>query len=163
SLAADPQFRERFEREAKALAALAHQNILVVHDFGKERGVSYCVTELLEGETLRQRLIGERLTWRKSVETAAAIADGLAAAHAKGTVHRDIKPDNVFLTTDGQVKILDFGLARHEPRVTADDGPTAIKDGATAPGSVLGTVGYMAPEQVRGQLADARSDLFALG
>src|SRR5215510_15318706 len=154
----------RFEREARALAALSHPNILAVYDVGTERGTSYCVTELLEGHSLRERLRNERLPWRKAVETAASIADGLAAAHAKGIVHRDIKPENVFITGDGRLKILDFGLARHEAEANAGVAQAvAAPDQKTVEGSVLGTVGYMAPEQVRGEPADVRSDIFALG
>ena len=153
----------RFEREARALAALSHPNILAIFDFGTEGGITYAVTELLEGETLRHRLERERLPWRKSVETAAAIADGLAAAHGKGIVHRDIKPENIFITTDGRVKVLDFGLARVAEAAHAAEGATTLTDPGTAAGTVMGTVGYMAPEQVRGQAADARSDIFTLG
>src|SRR5438270_5890980 len=108
----DPARLARFEREAKAVAALAHPNILVLYDFGSDRGVSYAVTELLEGESLRGRMGRTALPWRKAVEIAASIADGLAAAHAKGIIHRDLKPENVFVTSDERVKILDFGLAR---------------------------------------------------
>jgi serine/threonine protein kinase/tetratricopeptide (TPR) repeat protein len=162
-LADDPERLARFEREARALAALSHPNILAIFDFGKEAGISYAVTELLEGETLRQRLTRERPPWRKTVEIAAAIADGLAAAHGKGISHRDLKPDNLFLTADGRVKVLDFGLARVEKQAQAGEGLNTWSDPGTAAGTVLGTVGYMAPEQVRGQPGDARSDIFALG
>jgi tetratricopeptide (TPR) repeat protein/TolB-like protein len=153
----------RFEREARAVAALAHPNVLAIHDFGKERGTPYAVMELLEGETLRQRVARAALPWRKALAIAAAIAEGLAAAHAKGIVHRDLKPENVFLTTDGRVKILDFGLARTEPEPgpQAETGPYA--PGLTETGAVMGTVGYLSPEQVRGEAVDARSDLFSLG
>src|SRR5207253_2745553 len=112
--AADAGRLARFEREAKAVAALDHPNILVLHDFSAHEGMCYAVTELLEGETLRQRLADGPLSWRHAVEIGAAIADGLAAAHAKGIIHRDLKPDNLFVTSDGRVKILDFGLARIE-------------------------------------------------
>jgi serine/threonine-protein kinase len=163
AVADDPERMARFEREARALAALSHPNILAIFDFGTDGGITYAVTELLEGETLRSRLERERLAWRKSVETAAAIADGLAAAHSKGIVHRDIKPDNIFITTDGRVKVLDFGLARVAESAHAAGGTTTLTDPGTAAGTVMGTVGYMAPEQVRGQSADARSDIFTLG
>jgi len=159
----DPERLARFEREARALAALSHPNILSIFDFGKDAGISYAVTELLEGETLRQRLTRERLPWRKAIEVAAAVADGLAAAHGKGVIHRDIKPENVFITSDGRVKVLDFGLARLQQPPAWGEASTALSDPGTAAGTVLGTVGYMAPEQVRGQVADARSDIFTLG
>jgi serine/threonine protein kinase len=162
TVADDPDRLARFEREARALAALSHPNILAIFDFGTEGGVTYAVTELLEGETLRQRFEHERLPWRRSVEISAAVAEGLAAAHGKGIVHRDIKPENIFITADGRVKVLDFGLARVEQAVRAAEG-TTVTDPGTAIGTVLGTVGYMAPEQVRGQAADARSDIFTLG
>jgi eukaryotic-like serine/threonine-protein kinase len=153
----------RFQREAKAVAALAHPNILVLFDFVSDRDVCYAVTELLQGETLRQRLAEAPLPWRKAVEIGASVAEGLAAAHAKGIIHRDLKPGNLFLTADGRVKILDFGLARIEPPTTpsGDTGPYIPAE--TETGVVMGTVGYMSPEQVRGQPVDARSDLFALG
>src|SRR6266849_31112 len=112
SLASNPDRQARFEREAKAVAALSHPNILAIHDYGTHGAVVYAVMELLEGETLRDRLIKGPIPWREAVEIGAAIADGLAAAHAKGIVHRDLKPENLFLTNDGRVKILDFGLAR---------------------------------------------------
>jgi len=177
-VAADPDRVARFEREAQVLAALSHPNILGIFDFGKEtlslRGaagpeaiptqeITYAVTELLEGETLRERLRRERLPWRKAVEIAAAIADGLAAAHGKGIIHRDLKPDNVFITSDGRVKILDFGLARLTVSPLAEAQTFTSPPPGTLAGAVLGTVGYMAPEQVRGEPADARSDIFALG
>ena len=161
----DPDRLARFEREAKAVAALAHPNILVLHDFGSDQGVTFVVTELLEGETLRQRIGPAGMPWRKAVELAVAIADGLAAAHVKGIVHRDLKPDNVFVTSDERVKILDFGLAKVlidsppiEPVETQSYIPAVTKTGA-----VMGTVPYMSPEQLRGQPVDARSDLFSFG
>jgi serine/threonine-protein kinase len=161
--AKDPGRLARFKREVKAVAALSHPNILAIHDYGTEQGVCFAVMELLEGETLRQRLTQAALPWRKAVQIGMAIADGLAAAHAKGIIHRDLKPENVFLTTDGRVKILDFGLARVEaqPSVSVATGP--YQPAITEEGEVMGTVGYMSPEQVRGQVADARSDIFALG
>jgi len=150
----------RFEQEARAASALNHPNILTVFDTGSQDGTVYLVTELLEGETLRERLAGGALPARKSTEIAIQVARGLAAAHERGIVHRDIKPENLFLTRDGRVKILDFGLARLQPSNLAE-APTILT--GTEPGVVLGTVGYMAPEQVRGQPADHRADLFALG
>jgi hypothetical protein len=163
-LSGDPEALARFEREAKAIAALSHPNILAVHDFGVERGTVYAVTELLEGETLRDRIGGGALPVRKAIDYALQLASGLAAAHDKGIVHRDLKPENLFLTHDGRLKILDFGLARTiapDPDLPLTQSPTARL--ATRPGTVLGTVGYMSPEQVRGRPADHRSDLFAFG
>ncbi len=159
-LAHDPQALTRFEREAKAVAALSHSNILAIYDIGSEGGFTYAVTELLEGETLRSRLSRGALDWRKAVETGIAIADGLSAAHAKGIIHRDLKPENTFLTEDGRVKILDFGLARSTGTSTAEK---AEAQTVTEEGMILGTAGYMSPEQVRGTPADARSDIFSLG
>jgi len=163
AVADEPERMARFEREARALAALSNPNILAIFDFGAEGGITYAVTELLEGETLRHRLERERLRWRKSVETAAAVADGLAAAHGKGIIHRDIKLDNIFITTDGRVKVLDFGLARVTETAHAAEDATTRTDPGTATGTAMGTAAYMAPEQVRGQAADARSDIFTLG
>ena len=162
-LAADPEALARFEREAKAVAALSHPNILAIHDFGSQGGTSYAVTELLEGETLRARLAGGSLPLTKTLQIATEIAQGVAAAHEKRIVHRDLKPENVFVATDGRVKILDFGLARHVAPLVGDapDSPTELR--RTDPGMVRGTVGYMSPEQVRGQAADERSDIFSLG
>ncbi|MBW3598616.1 MAG: protein kinase [Planctomycetes bacterium] len=153
----------RFEREAKAVAALAHPNILVLYDIGCEQGMPFAVTELLDGSTLRGRLAGASLPWREAVELGAAVAAGLAAAHAKGIIHRDIKPENLFVTHEGRLKILDFGLARLE-NPAADSGRTQPHGaGETMPGNVVGTVGYMSPEQLRGLPLDGRSDLFSLG
>jgi serine/threonine-protein kinase len=161
--AQDPNQRARFEREAKAVAALSHPNILAIHDLGTHEGVMYAVMELLEGETLRCPLTRGPMPWREVVEVGVAIADGLAAAHAKGIVHRDIKPENLFLIVDGRVKILDFGLARIDPAAITADETGPYEPAATNPGTVMGTVGYMSPEQVRGQRAEAPSDLFSLG
>jgi serine/threonine protein kinase/tetratricopeptide (TPR) repeat protein len=159
-LAQDPQSLARFEREAKAVAALSHPNILAIYDIGREHDVTYAVTELLEGESLRSRLGRGALGWRKAAEIGIAIADGLSAAHSKGITHRDLKPENIFLTDDGRVKILDFGLARTAAASAAEkaEAPTV-----TEQGMILGTIGYMSPEQVRGVPADARSDIFSLG
>ena len=154
---------ERFEREAKALARLSHPNIVAIHELGQDGDTRYVVTELLLGETLRARLMREHLPWRKAVEIAAAVADGLAAAHAQGIVHRDIKPENLFLTEGGQPRVLDFGIARIDP-AREPDGRTGTQPGsATDAGVVIGTAGYMSPEQARGEPGDARSDIFALG
>ncbi len=161
-LASDPEALARFEREAKAVAALSHPNVLGLFDLGKEGETAYAVTELLVGQTLRQRLEEGLLPQRKALEYALQVAQGLAAAHEKGIVHRDLKPENLFLTTDGRVKILDFGLAKvtgAEPENTRS--PTAVA--ATEPGTVMGTIGYMSPEQVRGKSVDKRSDIFSLG
>src|SRR3989440_10017734 len=154
----------RFEQEACAAGALNHPNILIVHDVGTHNGAPYVVSELLEGETLRQRMGGTAQPQRKAIEYALKIAHGLAAAHEKGIVHRDLKPDNIFITKDGRVKILDFGIAK----LTQPDGslsqteiPTRRVD--TDPGVVMGTVGYMSPEQVKGRPVDHRSDIFSFG
>src|SRR5262249_4526641 len=163
AVAADTDRRTRFEREAKAVAALSHPNILAIHDVGVADGVAYAVTELLRGATLRERLQDGALPVRKAVDTAIQIARGLAAAHDKGLIHRDLKPENVFLLDDGQVKILDFGLAKAAGTSAAPDSRTMTAMAMTDPGTVMGTVGYMAPEQVRGQQVDARADLFAFG
>jgi eukaryotic-like serine/threonine-protein kinase len=165
SVAADPERVWRFEQEARAAAAISHRNVTAIHDVGRHGDVSFIVSELLEGETLRTRLQSGPMAARKAVDIAIQIAEGLAAAHDRGVVHRDLKPENVFLASDGQVKILDFGLAKlSEPDSTLPTSP-ALPTGihATAQGVVLGTVGYMAPEQVRGDQADHRADLFATG
>jgi serine/threonine protein kinase/tetratricopeptide (TPR) repeat protein len=151
----------RFEREARAVAALSHPNILAIHDFGNDGGVVYAVMELLEGSTLRGRL-AQDLTLPRALEWAYQIAQGLAAAHERGIVHRDLKPENIFVTRDGVVKILDFGLARLEGEEfskLADESTMA----RTMPGMVVGTVGYLSPEQARGAPADHRSDIFSFG
>ena len=161
--ARDPERLRRFQQEAQAAAALNHPNILAVHDFGEHEGSPYMVTEFLEGETLRERLRPGTLPVRKATEYAEQVARGLAAAHEKGIVHRDLKPENIFVTRDGRVKILDFGLAkltRPEGTVQSDAATLAAQ---TEPGMVMGTVGYMSPEQVKGQNADHRSDLFSFG
>lgn len=164
-VADDPHRLARFELEAKALARLSHPNILTIHDFGREGEVSFAVTELLKGQTLREMLRGGALPWRRAVEIGAAIADGLAAAHAEGIVHRDLKPENVFVTSDGLVKVLDFGIAHlAQPEAPVSEATEAATLGVvTAAGTVLGTAGYMAPEQVRGQAVDHRTDIFSLG
>lgn len=169
-LADNPSRLARLEREAKAIAALSHPNILAVYDFGTDTdGTAYVVTELLKGETLRERLDGGIPAARKVADYGRQIARGLAAAHDRGIVHRDLKPENLFLTEEGRVKILDFGLAT----AAAEGSGNVVDSGATmdlandskltAPGAVLGTVDYMSPEQVRGQATDARSDLFSFG
>jgi serine/threonine protein kinase len=161
----DGDRQRRFEREARAAAALNHPNILAVYDIGTDAGTTYVVSELLHGETLRSRLSAGALSLRKALEYAIQIARGLVAAHETGIVHRDLKPENLFVTSDGHVKILDFGLAKPSAaKMAADKGldiPTVTFD--TDTGVVLGTVGYMSPEQVKGQPTDHRSDIFALG
>jgi len=161
--ATDADRLRRFEQEARAAGGLNHPNILVIHDVGSTDGSPYVVSELLEGETLRDRLREGPLSLRKAIQTAVQIAQGLAVAHDKGIVHRDLKPENVFVTTDGRVKILDFGLAKLTQGTLSPAEMGAPTMGATGPGIVLGTAGYMAPEQVRGLPADHRADLFSLG
>ncbi|MBZ5589666.1 MAG: serine/threonine protein kinase, partial [Acidobacteriia bacterium] len=162
--AADADRLRRFEQEAKAVAALDHPNILAIHDVGAHEGSPYIVTELLEGESLRERLSGGAMAVRRAVETAVQIAQGLAAAHEKGIIHRDLKPANVFITKDGHVKILDFGLAKLvAPRSVVGPAQASTVIEATEVGTTLGTVGYMSPEQVRGQAVDHRTDIFAFG
>jgi serine/threonine-protein kinase len=158
ALSADADRIARFEREARAVAALSHSNILAIHDFGSDGGVRYVVTELLEGRTLRDVLRGGPLAPPKAIAVATQIARGLEAAHARGIVHRDLKPENVFVLEDLHVKILDFGLAKSQP-----SDATATSSGVTSAGAVLGTAGYMAPEQVRGEAVDHRADIFSLG
>jgi len=160
-LAGDPDRRARFEREARAAAALSHPSILSIHDFDTEGAVTYAVMELLEGETLRSRLQSGPLSWRKVTEIGIGVAEGLEAAHAKGIIHRDLKPENLMLVGADRVKILDFGLARVAPGGTAKEGP--VESSLTDTGAVIGTVGYMSPEQLRGRKVDGRSDIFSLG
>ena len=163
-VANDPERLRRFEQEAKAASALNHPNILTVHDVGTHEGTAYLVTELLAGEPVRERLREGPLPWRRAIEIAVQVARGLAAAHDRGIVHRDLKPENLFLTEHGVAKVLDFGLARVDrPELAGASLQEASTVLETSAGTVLGTVGYMAPEQVRGERADARSDLFALG
>jgi len=165
AFSADADRLRRFEQEARAAAALNHPNILAVHDIGTETGAPFIVSELLEGATLRDRLNAGPIAVRKAIELALHIAHGLAAAHEKGITHRDLKPENVFVTRDGRVKILDFGLAKltRDNRALEPESAMVTTLAPTQPGVVLGTVGYMAPEQVRGVPVDHRADLFALG
>src|ERR1700741_3890820 len=156
----DPDRLSRFEQEAQAAAALNHPNILAVHQFD---GSPYLVSELLEGSTLRQLLQRGPLPVRKAIDYGVQIAHGLAAAHEKGIVHRDLKPENLFVTKDGHVKILDFGLAKLMRRAPDPDATAATAAHETDPGMVMGTAGYMSPEQVRGENVDHRTDIFAFG
>ncbi len=159
--AGTPDRLTRFEREAKAVAALSHPNILAIFDYGTGEGTAYAVTELLDGQTLKDRLAAGAIPPKEAIGLAIQAVRGLSAAHDKGIVHRDIKPDNLFVTRDGVLKILDFGLSRSFTPGESEDAPT--RSHMTSPGTVMGTVGYMSPEQVRGQRADHRSDLFSLG
>jgi serine/threonine protein kinase len=161
AFAADQDRLRRFEQEARSAAALNHPNILAVYDVGTINSVPYVVSELLDGKTLRQIIEGGALTTRKAIEYGSQLASGLAAAHEKGIIHRDVKPENVFVTRDGRVKILDFGLAKLTDVPTADGAHATMTE--TDPGMVVGTVGYMSPEQLRAEPVDARSDIFSLG
>jgi dipeptidyl aminopeptidase/acylaminoacyl peptidase len=161
-LAGDPDALARFEREGRAVAALSHPNIVALYDVGREGNVAYAVTELLEGSTLRERLQAGSIPPSKALAYVRAVAEAAAAAHARGIVHRDLKPENVFLTDDGRIKVLDFGIAQLDAGLAADPTATATR-AATGPGTMIGTIGYMAPEQVRGAGTDARTDVFALG
>ena len=165
AFSADVDRLRRFEQEARAAAALNHPNILAVYDIGTEAGTTFVVSELLEGKTLREALRQGALPVRKTTAYAVQIAQGLAAAHEKGIVHRDLKPENLFITPDGRVKILDFGLAKLTEPFREDAGVSnlATTPGSTSPGMIVGTVGYMAPEQIQGLQVDPRTDLFALG
>jgi len=163
-LSSDPDRLRRFEQEARSAAALNHPNIVHIYDVGTHEGAPYLVTELLEGETLRLRIQSGTLSARKATDIALQVSRGLAAAHEKGIVHRDLKPENIFLTKDGRAKILDFGLAKlTRPDDSSVQGDAATVASRTEPGVVMGTAGYMSPEQVRGRAADARSDIFSLG
>ena len=160
----DADSLHRFDRETRAVATLNHPNILAIHDTGSYHSVPYAVTELLEGETLADRLRSGPLHAQKAVEVASQIAEGLAAAHDKGIIHRDIKPDNIFLTNEGRTKILDFGIARIEqPARTSGLSDTITGGRGSSSQFLVGTAGYMSPEQVRGKQIDGRTDIFSLG
>nr|MBA3298252.1 serine/threonine protein kinase [Acidobacteriota bacterium] len=161
----DVERLRRFEQEAQAAGALNHPNILAIYDVNTHDGAPYVVSELLEGETLRERLTSAALPARKAIDYALQIAHGLAAAHEKGIIHRDLKPENLFVTRDGRLKILDFGLAKLIEPGFESAGPTGVptREVHTEPGAVMGTVGYMSPEQVRGHSVDHRSDIFSFG
>ncbi len=163
SFASDSDRLRRFEQEARAVAALNHPNILAIHDIGQHNGSPFLVSELLEGESLRGALDRGALPQRKTIEYGVQIAHGLAAAHEKGIVHRDLKPENVFITKDGRIKILDFGLAKLAQKPGTDPDDVTLVGERTAAGVVMGTASYMAPEQVRGEPADPRTDIFAFG
>src|SRR5215472_11445634 len=163
ALASDADRLRRFEQEARTIAALNHPNILGIHDIGAQGGAPFLVSELLEGQTLREKLVSGPLPVRRTIEYALGIAAGLVAAHEKGIVHRDLKPENVFVTRDGRIKVLDFGLAKLVTPEENHEATVTLMSPATLPGMVMGTVGYMSPEQVRGEAADARSDIFSSG
>src|SRR5271167_1784681 len=163
ALSLDSDRMRRFEQEALATAALNHPNILAVFDIGTSEGSPYVVSELLEGETLRDRLRSGAIATRKSLDYALQIAHGLAAAHEKGIIHRDLKPENLFVTKDGRVKILDFGLAKLTQPDPSSHTSLPTMTHMTEAGIVMGTAGYMSPEQVRGVAVDARSDIFTFG
>ena len=169
-VAADRDLKQRFEREARTVAALSHPHICTLYDVGEHEGRPFIAMELLEGQVLSQRIGGHAIRIEQVVEWGLQVADGLAAAHAKGIVHRDIKPGNIFITTGGAAKVLDFGLAKPsalrrgvEGIEGSDDRPTALETPFTTPGVTLGTVAYMSPEQVYGAALDTRTDLFSLG
>lgn len=161
AFASDADRLVRFQQEARVLSALNHPNLVTIFDVGNQDSCYYLVCELLEGETLRERLNSGPLALRKAVDYGIQMANGLGAAHEKGIVHRDLKPDNIFITKDGRVRILDFGLAKST--TAAGENTATIASPATVSGVVMGTVGYMSPEQVRGKAVDLRSDIFSFG
>jgi Tol biopolymer transport system component len=163
ALVNDADRLRRFEQEARTIAALNHPNILGIHDIGAHDGAPFLVSEFLEGQTLREKLESGPLPVRCAIEYALGIAQGLAAAHEKGIVHRDLKPENVFVTRDGRVKVLDFGLAKLVRPEESHEAVVTLTGPATLPGMVMGTIGYMSPEQVRGEPSDARADIFSFG
>ena len=162
SFANDRERLERFQQEARILSSLNHPNLMAVYDVGAQDGMHFLVSEFLEGETLRDRMNAGPLPQRRVIEYGLQIAKGLAAAHEKGIVHRDLKPENVFVLRDDRVKILDFGLAKQRVMPSTTDA-TMASPNQTSAGTVLGTAGYMSPEQVRGEPVDYRSDIFSLG
>src|SRR6187399_913894 len=163
-VAGDEDRLKRFEQEERATSALNHPNILTVYDIGEHEGVPFIVSELLVGEELRDRLNDGAIPLRKTIDYAQQVVSGLAAAHERGITHRDLKPENLFITKDDRVKILDFGLAKLREASTESQGSEdATRRALTDPGIVMGTVGYMSPEQVRGGISDNRSDIFSFG
>src|SRR3954470_16603315 len=163
NLSTDADALRRFEQEARAAGMLNHPNILAIYDIGDEGGLHYIVSELLEGESLRARIRQNAVPPRKALDYAAQIARGLAAAHERNIVHRDLKPENLFVTKDGHVKILDFGLAKRVDAAQEEKTSAPTGSGHTEPGTVMGTMGYMSPEQLRGLPVDHRSDIFSFG
>ena len=163
AVANDEESLRRFERETRAVASLNHPNILAIHDTGKHGEVPFAVTELLQGETLAERIRGGPVAPLRAAEITCQVAEGLSAAHAMGVIHRDVKPENIFLTNDGRAKILDFGIARIEDPARRTGGIPLGRKSTTSSMFLVGTAGYIAPEQVRGKRADPRSDVFALG
>ena len=163
-LAKDASALLRFEREAKAVAALSHPNILEIHDFGADQEITYAVMEYLDGETLRAAISRGPIEWTRALDIAVSVSEGLEAAHSRGVIHRDLKPDNIFLTADSRVKILDFGLAHYEPQVPGSQLTSAPTEAPlTETGMVMGTAPYMSPQQLRGETVDARTDIFSFG
>jgi len=166
SFVSDSERLHRFEQESRAVAALNHPNILAIHDVGQHNGSPFLVSELVDGESLRAVLDRGALPQRRAIDYGMQIAQGLATAHAKDIVHRDLKPENLFLTKDGRIKILDFGLAKPSKKPNAvppDSNSVTMTSSHTAAGMVVGTASYMAPEQVRGESVDARTDIFSFG
>src|SRR5258708_18888646 len=160
--ARDDDALARFEREVRAVESLPHPNILAVHDFGSERGTFYVVMELLEGETLRKRLEFATIEWRRAIDIAAEIAEALGAAHARGIVHRDLKPENIFLTTEGRVKILDFGLAQTDPLCDPGAETAVTTRFRTDPATILATPPHISPAQSRGEPVSGSAPIFSL-